>query len=349
MAGLRFLWVSLIVVAPSTVARVALAESKVRLTYRAPEECPVEGAFVAAIQARGGRFDDGGKDLPRAIEIDIRPAESGFEGSLRVDGGSGLSDMRRVHAEHCAEIIEGLAVVAAIALGGDGAHARQEVARPQSNAVPPLAPSQPKARLQGSSLPRVDTVHVTEGMLRFERETNLTLSAGVALGLVPGVALPRYEFVIESAHFVTTPASSTPLVGPILGVTWSWLGPGTYHAGDLATRAFGFHTGLRSCSAITYDTQGLTFLACGEFAVGWMKLDTTDAAGKTVQSKEVGFGMAALGIDARYGLGAHFHVGVKAGAHFQLGGISAERPDGTEIFKASLFGGYALAGIGLHF
>jgi hypothetical protein len=33
----------------------------------------------------------------------------------------------------------------------------------------------------------------------------------------------------------------------------------------------------------------------------------------------------------------------------QFGGISAERSDGSRIFKAPVFGGHALAGLGLHF
>jgi hypothetical protein len=253
-----------------------------------------------------------------------------------------------------------LSVVTAIALGGPGSESPPEgpvsEPAPQKGApdpAPKKADPKPepttKPRLQGSTFRREEKVEVGAGTLRFDRAYSYTLAAGAEFGLIPSLVLPRYEFTASVANFVTTPAGSSHIVGPVLQVGWSFLGPGTYANGEFSTHVYGLQAGVKPCSAISYDSQGMVLLICSEFSVGAMALETKDADGKVVQSKEAGFGTAGLGLDAQYNLSSLLHVGLRLGGRMQFGGISAERPDHSEIFKAPLFGGYAVAGLGLHF
>jgi hypothetical protein len=301
----------------------------VHLSYSAPDSCPPEAQLVAAVESRGGHFD--GPEAParvRDVTVSIERDADGFRGALRVETSDGASTPREVHAADCAKVVEGLAVVAAIALR-----------------APP--PDPPPTRLTGSTFRREEAVNVTEGTLHFDRARTYEISAGAELGPLP-VLMPRYGFSSSVAHFVTPPEQSSFLVGPIIDVHWSVLGPTTYQADAFTVRAWGLEAGVSACSAITYDTGGFTLRTCGEFGVGLMSLSTR-SAGVAAQTKEMGFGTAGLAIDASYNIGSHFFLGLNAGGRMQLGRVTAERTDGSQIFESSLFGGYAQAGVGLHF
>ena len=215
---------------------------------------------------------------------------------------------------------------------------------------PPAAPAPQRAlRLHASTFGSANSVAVKAGTLRFDCAHSYTLGAGAMLGPLAGVPVPRFDFTGSLASFVTPPAAHSHLVGPILQVGWSWLGPATRASQGLQTRLLGLQAGLRACSAIDYDSEGLVLLVCSEFNVGWLNLRTTDAQGKVTQSKDLGFGSAGLGLDLQYNLGGLLHADLRLGGTLQPGTVSAERPDGSRIFKSSPFGGYATLGLGLHF
>ena len=346
---------------PSVFSRWARADAHVRLYYAAPEPCPTEADFLAAVTARGGRFDAAeAASGTRQMKVSILRGARGFEGSLTLEGEEGASGDREVHAAECAEVTDGLAVVATIALKGAAQLAatvpvQPEASAPAQNAalgarVVETEPAKDDAtpRMRAHSFKLDERVQVPAGTVRFDRIDSWTLSAGAQFGLLPGVAMPRYELTGTVAHFVTPPAADSYLVGPILQAFWTWMGPATRHAEGFATQANAIAAGVRSCSAFTYDTQGLVFLGCGEFGIGWMNLTTKDDRGYK-DSKNTGFGTAGLLLDAQYNLGALLHLGIRGGAQIQLGGVSADRPDGSELFKAPMLGGFAVAGFGLHF
>jgi hypothetical protein len=351
--------------ATSAFVLPAHAQPSVRLDYRAPEGCPSQADFVAKVEARNSHFEAAqAASRLRGMDVSIRQGAHGFEGSLRLEAREGTSALREVHAEACSEVANGLAIVAAIALSGT-----QETADPTAvqasppdpvpvpaspkrapDAVPNAAPeSAPRPRLVANSFKRDPLLEIGPGTLRFDAVRSYSLGAGVDFGLLPGLLLPRYELALAVANFVTPPDKASYLVGPILQARAAWLGPGTTHNQGFATRAFGMEVGISSCSGLPYDTQGLSLLLCGEFAVGWLKMATKDAQGQTVQTKQPGFGTAGLLLETQYKIGSVFQVGMRLGGRVQFGGMSAERADGTEIFGAPLFGAYGTAGLGLQF
>ncbi len=348
-------------------ARSALAQ-EATLTYQAPAECPAQAEFVAAVAARGAQFQ-GTEAVARARSLNVRIAstEAGFVGSLEVTTPDGTASSREIHDPACGDVVTGLAVIAASALGGraeaepseaaveapatPGAETQGEpsssaVARPD-NLPEPTPGSRP--RLRGTNLRMPGEIPVEAGILRVEADRRYTLGAGIDYGLVPGLVLPRAEFTISAANFILPPSSSSYLVGPILQVQWLFLGPATHRDGDYSTRVVGFGAGLNSCSGLTYDDQGLSLLACGEFGASFAFLETESADGAFFHRKEAGFGYVGLGLDAQYSLDDSFHVALRLGGRAQFGGISAERADGSQLFEMQMFAAYGSAGIGLHF
>jgi hypothetical protein len=351
---------------PSALTRAAHAESKVQLGYDAPAECPAQADFEAAVANRGGRFDAREPAARwRRIDVSIHKGAQGFAGSLKLDAREGAPTVREVHAEQCSEVATGLSVVAAIALGGGPGQAPSasepvpESSKPPaepavtppklSKAPTPHAKPDAKPRFVGSSFKREAAVEVPAGTLRFDRVRHYSVSAGADFGLLPGLVLPRYQLATSLANWVTPPATGGYLVGPILEAYWAFLGPGTVHHQGFTTRALGMQAGIHPCSALTYDTEGFTLLACAEFGVGWLKQETKDALGNTAQSKETGFGSAGLLLDSQYHFGPLFLASLRLGGRMQLGGLSAERADGTQIFGTQLFGAHAELGLGLQF
>lgn len=350
--------------------RAVHADSRVTLEYEAPGGCPTQAEFVGAVTARGSRFDGNEASARvRNMAVSIRQSAGGFEGSLRVEASAGDSAVREVHADGCAEVANGLAIVAAIALSGTAEQPATPVAAspapsqgspPGAKPAPPPPPPSPRApetkpRLTGSSFKLEREIQVEAGTLRFDRLHAIDLSAGVDYGLLPHLVMPRYELSSSVTNFVTVPETSggerkAYLVGPILEVKWTIYGPGSTRNKGFETKVFGFDAGVRSCSAFRYDSLAFSLLACGEFSIGWLNLETQDTQGGAAPTKkETGFGSAGLILNARYALNSQFYVGLKVGGRMQLGGLTAERPDGSRIFEPQLFGAFGQAGLGLQF
>ena len=344
----------------STIAGPAHAQSQVRLSYQAPEGCPSEEEFVSAVAARGGHFDATAGARVRGMEASIQKTAQGFEASLRIEPAEGASALRELHAANCVEIVNGLAVITAIALGGQPDEAPPDTAAPTpapatSKSISPVAPAppavSPKLRLQGSTYTSPETVVVGPGTLRFERAASYTLGAGVSSGIVPSQVTPRYDLTARFANFVVPPSGSSYMVGPIGEVRFSWLGPTTYRhsADDFSALALGGLIGAGLCGAITYDSEGLVVLNCVSFGAGWMHVQTKSAEGSVVQSKVAFFGTSELALDAQYNLGSSFTLGLRLAGDFRFGDLSAERPDGSVLFKSADLGFAAIGGVGLHF
>jgi hypothetical protein len=358
MIASRFALGALPALALGLVAVRAQAEPEVRLEYSAPEGCLDRAQFVAKVAERGGRVQ-GAESAARVgkLEVSIAPgASGGFVGTLLVTAADGSSTPREIHDPDCAEVATGLAVVAAIALGGgEEAESRSEPAPappPAEEPRPVEEPARPavaEPRLRGSSYGRPDSVEVTAGTLRFERDRRFTFKGGVDYGLVPELLMPRFDLTGSLGEFVVTPSGSTHLVGPVLQVRWTLYGPASKSDAGRSTDTLGFSAGFASCSAITYDDSGLSLLACGEFDVGSMSVKTTDSEGSS-SKKNSGFGLAGLSLDAQYSVGKLLHLGLQLGGRLQFGAIDANDPGGQQDSDVSVFfGGYATVGLGLHF
>ena len=95
------------------------------------------------------------------------------------------------------------------------------------------------------------------------------------------------------------------------------------------------------------DVSQIPVLQAGRF-VGMLR--HRDIARRLeLQSKGAGFGEAILSAELQYYLGAGFHLGLKLGGALAIGDVSAERADGSRIFKSSPWSATVLAGVGFRF
>jgi hypothetical protein len=335
----------------------------VTLRFEAPAGCPSEAEFVAAVGERGANFD-GPEAEARAgsLAVEVATTPAGFTGRLRVESPAGVSDVREVRDAQCAEVVRGLAVVAAIALGAQPSKEQEpamtaSAAAPEAQALAAEPPKQPAPvaegprRLRGATFPQVDRVDVPAGRLHFDSDRSYSLMAGAEFGMFPGFVMPRFDFSGSLANFVTTPAGGSHLVLPVIQLRGSLSTGGVRRFADYETHAVAFRIGVDICSLASYDSEGWVFMLCAEVGGGYASLRTRSLPGRPAyyQKKEGGFAYAGLAFDTRYNLGSLLHVGLRVGGTGQFGSLSAERQDGSQLFETNWLGGYAIGGIGIHF
>ena len=310
-------------IAPASLAFVVLsssafAQAAVGLAYEAPEGCPAERDFVAAVAARVADFDGLATNVShRVMVVAIRKQGDGFAGVFQLRDGETATDKREVQAPSCAEVVDAMAVVTAIALVPEIA----TPAKPVPTAVPPPPPPE-NERLQGNTFIYQHThesVTVPAGKLSFDLVRALNFYGGLMVGAAPSTVMPRFDLSMTAGNFVTAPDGSQRIVGIILRSRLTFLGPGTYQSPDTKTNLDGFAFGTGGCLTPHYDSAGLVLLFCTDVGVGGMNLRTTGTGGTLIQSKFVGFGSISSGVEARYNLTSLVNVGIKVGWDVYLG------------------------------
>jgi hypothetical protein len=89
----------------------------VRVEYAAAQGCPDALGFGEELHARARVKFVGDKDAPHALAVRITRVGKHFEGKLVVRDASAEASERRVSGDTCAEVVSGLALVSAFALG----------------------------------------------------------------------------------------------------------------------------------------------------------------------------------------------------------------------------------------
>lgn len=359
-------------------SRSAASAPSVSLAYRVPEAagaartCPSRDDFIEALRSRGAVLDSAeAAERAQGVDVSIRYADGVFVGELSVRTRAPRAASRVVHDPDCAEVVSGLALTAAIALGGDADGRNDDSAPAQSVTDAPAAiaeptsgsdASEPGAAAEGSEPPREsfglrgssfwqeNSIVVDAGTLRLEGARSYTLTAGIYSGLIPSVTLPRYDLNASVATFLSLPdGAGTRLVGTLLQVHWAVLGPVTsQHAEGVSLDAWGLEGGINACSALTYDTRGWVALVCSEFGAGWLVMDAKGRGATSGRAQTAGYGFAGLAFDAQYNLASWAHLGVRVGGRFNTP-LRAEDPEGARLFDSSPWGAYGTAGFGLHF
>lgn len=349
------------------VATVSPRVTSTGLAYQAPPECPAEAEFRTAVADRGGGVSLGGSSAEaRVVAVTIGRQPEGFGGTFQVRDGRGASNERTVNGASCAEVVDALALVTAIALADgtpEGANAAPSLARTATGqgegAGTPDAPvkGHDRAAERSEGLrattrlapPRAETLQVGAGSLRFDLSRAAMLYAGAASGLVPSVLLPRYALTLSAANFVTTPEGIQRIVGLVYQLHVDLLGRGTYQSLDTRTKIIGASFGVDFCQSPHYDSQGFVLLLCGEYGGGYLNLETEELDGTKKHSKNVGFGQVSAVADLAYNLGGGFSLGARIGGSFTFGDITAERADGSLIFSSSRWSAYGMLGAGYRF
>jgi hypothetical protein len=236
------------------VSLPGLARAAVGLAYEAPDGCPSQRDFVDAVAARDADFETAGPTgVRRVMVVAIRKQGGGFAGVFQVRDGEAATNKREVQGGSCAEVVDALAVVTAIALRPESAAGAQPASA--TPATPPPAPAKRPAaadgRLRGNTFiyhHTHETVSVSAGPLSFDLARTLNVYGGLMVGAAPSTVMPRFDLSMIGGNFVTTPDGSQRILGIILRSRVSFFGPGTYRSPDTNTSLEGiaFATGGRA-------------------------------------------------------------------------------------------------------
>ena len=94
-----------------TTTAIAVAdEPDTQLSYAAPPACPQHDFFETLVRRRAPAFGRGARAQP--IAVDVRSSEGGYRGVLT----RGARQLRSVVAPDCTDVVDALALVAALAM-----------------------------------------------------------------------------------------------------------------------------------------------------------------------------------------------------------------------------------------
>jgi len=163
-----------------------------RLEYRVPEGCPPVAEFERRVHLRSARirFLSAGT-APRTLFVDVAANGAASAGTLRLVESDGTDRRRGFQATSCDDAVDGLALIAAVALDPEGASGLATPAPPSPppTSPPPPPPTKPAPKALGSETPAiapVGTLHVQSGSFG---------GGGTSiLGLVPGPVVEAYAF-----------------------------------------------------------------------------------------------------------------------------------------------------------
>lgn len=191
----------------------------IHLTYDAPAGCPDRAAFVTAIEQRTGAIqtDDA---APLSVEVSIEAKSDGkATGKLRIADEA----PRVASADSCREVVDALAVIAALAIeAAPPASPVEEPAPPPTPATPPVArdttPFEVSTREEPDPAKRIGLV----GMGVAHVSTVPTVGSVVGFG---GVFELWSDARASSAYRLTVVRTDTLAIGelaPLAWQRWTW-------------------------------------------------------------------------------------------------------------------------------
>jgi hypothetical protein len=344
------------------------------LSYRVPAGCPEAEGFANEVERRVT-----GPVAPStiALAVDLEGGPERYTGTLVLQQQTGAPQRREVAGESCREVVDALAVVAAIALGAeheataaggepgtlDGQDSPSEPAQTPASAAEETASAQaPKGsperkdsadsnvpdRFVGSaaigSAARHRTFQVNAGTLRLDVVTEATAHAGASFGLVRGTPIPRYELVFNSAVFLTTPDGRQEMASLLPQLRIGFLGLASHGQGSQRVDVYGATFDMGVCYTPHYDTRGWVVLGCAGYGGGILGLSPVGPE----SNESAGFGRVSLALDASYNFSEYLHLGVRVGGDGYLFG------DGGNLRRRVLSDGsypsaFATVGLGVHF
>jgi hypothetical protein len=184
--------------------------------------------------------------------------------------------------------------------------------------------------------------------VRFDLARSVTVAFGATWGLVPSTTLPRVSLVTTGASFVTMPSGKQRIAG-LAQLHIDILGEGTYRSPNTSTTIVGTTFGIGGCLSPLYDSRGLALMICFDYGGGLLILTTSGPGGGPAITKNVGFGAATALAEVQYNVSRHVLLSARLAGTGETGDITAERADGSRIFKSGYWSASAMAGVGFRF
>jgi len=322
-------WLVLVVLALVPIP-LAAQTGQVRLSYSAPSSCADTDAFAAQVRARSPRirFGDSGD---RSLRVRVEIGRKAVVGRLVLRDADGTDHERQVRGHACAEVVAGLALVAAIAIDPLAASA---------DAGPPPAVTYEAFDAGDLETPDASADATIEDDASAE-ETDAHFSGSIAANaeIATGV-LPNVLFAVPVSFELSRETDS--LFAPAVRVRFAASAGNTHTAGTGAD--FWWVSGELDVCPVAQRVGNFRFQLCARTEVG-----ARNASGYGVTPSRTSLrGAAALGpiLDIRLFFG-RFFVDLEGGALFSLGQDHYFLDPNIEVFRAPLIGARAGLGFGV--
>jgi hypothetical protein len=247
---------------PATPAPAApVASERIHLVYGAPAECPSAATFHDEVRSRvNGDWEAAPGELARRITISVTRRDDRYVAAIAFTNPAGQAVSRSVAGEKCEDVVNGIALVTALAIESRVEEALQqsepEPARtgaPAPNPTPAPAPKvEPRAAARRASAP---SAVVEPG--RAERPVHVRFGASsvTSTGVGPDAAFgPAFFAAVE-------------LSGPRLGLSGAALWSGLVHTGGVPARFQRLSARADGCPA-ALGGRALSFEPCAFMELG---------------------------------------------------------------------------------
>jgi hypothetical protein len=326
--------------------------------------------FVEAVRARGVELEGTSTAPASLVTLRITENEGAFDGEIQISAAAGTSEPRTARGSTCEEVIQAMAVIAALTLEQRSALASTEspaAAAPKAEALGDKPAFYLKPRAALDPVPqkfegytkrnhgfRDETAHeawVTgPGTVHLDRLSAITVAVGASFGLLPGIFIPELELNMVSAQFLTLPGGGQTLVGVIPIVRYKLLGPGIWKERETEVNLWGFSFGIGLCATPHFDSDGWVLLGCAVFGGGMNYVDAW-ASTPADESNEtyLGFGELSLTGQIGYNFASHFHVTLLVGGSEFTGPRNVKLARDDELLTLGFFTAFATLGVGVHY
>jgi hypothetical protein len=251
----------------------------IALVYQAPPECPGDEAFRNEVRSRvASDWEAQPGELARRVSVNVAQSGDRYLASIDFLDPQGNHVARSVSGTQCADVVNGIALVTALAI-----QARVEEALAQSEPEVSRAPDLPSTKAPAPSPAKLAATAKSEPPAKRAAEpknpaptkprthVRFGASAAVGTGVGPDLALGPAVFAALEWN------------GPRLGLTGTALFSGRVQAHDLPARFRRLAARLEGCP-VSWTVDNLGFEPCVFFEFGSLRGDADTTSPSLLQS-----------------------------------------------------------------
>ena len=236
----------------------------IELVYQAPAECPADDAFRAEVRGRvTSDWEARPGELARRIAVSVVVRDGRYVAAIEFLNPQGERVTRSVAGKACPDVVNGIALVTALAIQSRVEEALAQSDPEGSAPPPPPPPEPPKPELPKKAAPSAPVPAPPR-----PRESPPARRAHVRLG---------------GAGAVSTGVGPNPTIGPAFFAAIEWDGPrlgvtgtafwsGSVQAGGVPVRFRRLAARLEGCPG-SWGFGNVAFEPCGYFEVGSLRGD----------------------------------------------------------------------------
>jgi len=241
---------------PSSLEHIALV-------YTAPAECPSAGTFHDEVRSRvTGDWEAAPGELARRITITVVRREERYVAAIEFTNPQGQNVTRSVAGAQCEVVVNGIALVTALAI-----ESRVEEALQQSEPAPEAAPTPATAPVAAPAPAAAPAPSVVHAPAATPARAKTPPRANDAVHLRFGAASVTSTGVGPDAAFGPALFATVEFAGPRLGLSGAALWSGLVHTGGVPARFQRLSARAEGCP-LALGTRSLSFEPCASMELG---------------------------------------------------------------------------------